>query len=236
MHPVTPRSRLLVLVASEPEAGAVVSGMGLPRTSLPAWSLIGLSGRADLFITGVGKANAAAGAASVLSRGGHASLLSIGIAGVLPGAGLPIGAGAHVTGATLADEGVRTPLGFTDVATMGFPPIPSSGMRLAPDPSMLLRLSRAVPSGAELATVSTCSGTDALAREIASRTGAAIEDMETAAVAVACARMGVAWGGIRAVSNTTGDRDRQQWNIPAALDTLRAVIGPALGAIASDAL
>lgn len=236
MHLVTPRSRLLVLVASEPEADAVVSGMGLPRTPLHAWSLIGLSGLADLLITGVGKANAAAGAASVLSRGEHSSLLSIGIAGALPGAALPIGAAAHITGATLADEGVRTPAGFTDIAAMGFPPIPASGVRLAPDPSMLARLSRAIPSGAELATVSTCSGTDALAREIASRTGAALEDMETAAIAVACARTGVAWGGIRAVSNTTGDRDRQLWNIPAALDTLRAVIGPALAALASDAL
>jgi futalosine hydrolase len=236
MPAATPLLRLLVVVASDLEASAVAAGMGLSATTSTAWNPIRLSDHADLLVTGVGKANAAAGAASVLSRGQHRALLSIGIAGVLPGGDLAIGSVARITGATLADEGVRTPSGFKDIASMGFPPLPGLGVRTAPDLSLLSRLAFAAPVGAEIATVSTCSGTDALAHEIAARTGARLEDMETAATAVACGRLGVAWCGMRVASNTTGDRDQQRWDMPGALGALRAVIGPALAALVSDAL
>jgi futalosine hydrolase len=71
-----------------------------------------------------------------------------------------------------------------------------------------------------IATVSTCSGRDDLARAVATRTGAAAEAMEGAAVALAARRMNVRYGEVRAVSNTTGDRDRQRWAIGPALAVL----------------
>ena len=100
-----------------------------------------------------------------------------------------------------------------------------------------------------IATVSTCSGTDVLAGEIRRRTGAVVEGMEGAAVGLTVSSVGsllgdggvggvggvvgVGEGGmggvgfveVRVVSNTTGDRDRQVWDIGRALGVLREV-GP----------
>jgi futalosine hydrolase len=79
---------------------------------------------------------------------------------------------------------------------------------------------------AGFATRTTCTGTDAAAREIAARTGAAVESMEGAAVVHACLRMGVPVGEVRAVSNMVGDRDRGAWRVrEAAAAAQDAVLG-----------
>ena len=76
-----------------------------------------------------------------------------------------------------------------------------------------------------VATVSTCSGTDSLAAAVQTRTGAVVEAMEGAAVALVARRLDIPCGELRVVSNTTGDRPNQQWDIRGALDRLGAVIG-----------
>lgn len=119
---------------------------------------------------------------------------------------------------------------------MGFPPVPGGGVSFDADPLLHDRLGAVVSTSASVATVSTCSGTDQQAIEIAARTGAALEDMETASIALVCARLGIPWCGIRAVSNTTGDRAAQVWDIPGATEALTRVIGPGLRAVAPNAL
>jgi futalosine hydrolase len=49
--------------------------------------------------------------------------------------------------------------------------------------------------------------------------------MEGAAVALAAVRLGLAFGELRVISNTTGDRARQQWDLKGALARLTDVIG-----------
>jgi futalosine hydrolase len=71
--------------------------------------------------------------------------------------------------------------------------------------------------------VATCSGTDAAAHAVRTRTGAMAEAMEGAAVVHAARRAGVPAIEIRSISNTTGDRAKQQWNIAAAFAALGAV-------------
>jgi futalosine hydrolase len=78
-----------------------------------------------------------------------------------------------------------------------------------------------IPHVQAIATVSTCSGTNALAREIVTRTGAEVEAMEGAAVGLVASRLGVGFAEVRVISNTTGDRGSQQWDLPGALAALR---------------
>ena len=74
-----------------------------------------------------------------------------------------------------------------------------------------------------IATVSSCSGTDNAARRVAMQTGAIAENMEGAAVAAALSRLESPplFAEIRVISNTTGDREHQNWDLERALAVLR---------------
>lgn len=180
-------------------------------------------------VTGVGKANAAGAVGTALASGVYRRVLVVGIAGALPGCGIEMGKAASIERAVLADEGVETGSGFLAVDEMGFPPIPG-GCSIPADARMCAALER-IGERATVATVSTCSGTDARALDVARRTGAGLEDMETAAVGLVCARMGVAWGASRVVSNTTGERSEQRWEMRRALAEVERIIGPAIAAL-----
>ena len=71
-----------------------------------------------------------------------------------------------------------------------------------------------------IATVASCSGSDAAAERVAARTGCGAEAMEGAAVVHAAGRLDVPGIEIRAISNTTGDRDGQVWDVRLALQAL----------------
>jgi futalosine hydrolase len=73
-------------------------------------------------------------------------------------------------------------------------------------------------------TVSTCSATEATSQTMSRRSGADVETMEGASVAYVCRQLELPLLHVRAVSNWTGDRDRGEWNLGAAVDALgRAV-------------
>jgi futalosine hydrolase len=130
------------------------------------------------------------------------------------------------------EEGLQTPHGFSDTASMGFPLGDFEGNRVPVEP----RLTRFLPGPLHqgpIATVATCSGTDALAAEVERRTGALAEAMEGAAVVHAARRLGIAGGEVRVISNSTGDRDRQRWDMASALSALHA-LGARLEAQARD--
>ncbi len=173
---------------------------------------------ARLLGTGVGKVAATHAIGRALCRGDVALVISIGVCGAHRGGSLGIGSVCVVEKDTLADEGVAHPGGFLDLAALGLaatPPLLADPARVRAAASVL---GAPIVAGA---TVSTCSGTDALAAERTLRhPGAVIETMEGAAVAYVCAALGVPWIGIRTVSNFTGDRDRAQWDLPAALVAL----------------
>ena len=176
---------------------------------------------------GVGKTAAAIGLGRALAKGDVTSVIAIGVAGAhrpvpveLPA--LTVGERCLVGTDVLADEGVRHPDGFTDLVALGLGsigPWPADAALLALANAVLG--ARVVPA----ATVSTCSGTDALALETATRSGAAIETMEGAAIAAVCAAYEVPWIQLRVVSNMTGDRDRAGWDLARALDELGRSIG-----------
>lgn len=189
-------------------------------------------------MTGVGKANAAGATARALQMRTYWSVINIGIAGALPGS-LRIGQVVLASSSVFSDEGILTPEGFRTCSQMGFPPAPSSGDALPVDPELLSRLEPMVRSRGgsvgPVATVSTCSGTDALARGVVERTGAIAEAMEGAAVGLVAARFsdsfprrGTRFAELRVISNTTGDRGSQAWDMKqalAGLTDLAAAVG-----------
>lgn len=226
--------RPLIAVATALEAAAIPGAPAdLNQTALVAepWRVIPLS-LADMLITGVGKANAAAALAYAFDAARHTLVLNVGIAGALPRAdGTPAVPLAHVLAATrsvYADEGVQTPGRFITMHELGFAPGTFAETGVTPPPELLATVTPYVHITGPIATVSTCSGTDNLAREIAHRTGAIAEAMEGAALAHIAHRLGAAFLELRAVSNTTGDRTGQQWAIRPALDALATVLGRVL--------
>lgn len=202
-----------------------------------AWTFLSPTSRFDLLLSGVGKANAAAATARCLDTSRHALVLSLGIAGALPSApagtrvapvaaAVPLALGSIIvaTRSVYADEGVQTPGAWVDCAAMGFGPGPGfEGMSLAGDAALVAALAPVAQATGPVATVSTCSGTNTLAATIAARTGALAEAMEGAAVGQVAARLGMRFAEVRTISNTTGDREKQIWNMPLALAALRRV-------------
>lgn len=174
-----------------------------------------------LLRTGVGPVNAAHALTLFLARERAESVVCCGVGGAYPGT-LDMLEVACAETETYADLGADSPEGFLDMARLGFPVIER-------EPPLYNRLPLAVfPSERRLgfATRTTCTGTDEAAREIAARTGAAVESMEGAAVVHVCLRLGVPVGEVRAVSNMAGDRDRGAWRVrEAAAAAQDAVLG-----------
>jgi futalosine hydrolase len=223
--------RILLAVAAPAEARAVLAGLGeSPNEDAPSWRLRACAGPFDVVETGVGKGCAAGGVARCFDAARHRAVLSLGVGGALPRSGLRIGDVVLATESVYADEGALTPSGFIDVGAMGFAPDPASAsVGVRADAALAASLRPLADRTGVVATVSTCSGADDLAVEIVRRTGAVAEAMEGAAVGFACRRLGaipgaaLAFAEVRVISNTTGDRPKQVWDLPAALRRLQAV-------------
>lgn len=212
--------QLLLVVAAPSEARAVVGKAVRP------WETVTVSDRVELIMSGVGKANAAGATARACDPSRHTGVISLGIGGALPGSGLSIGDVVIGTASAFADEGVLTEDGFEDLGERGFPPWGGEGSAVPADRVLARWTGEAVAVVAHrgvIATVSTCSGTDEMADEVLSRTGAIAEGMEGAAVGATAARLGVPFVEVRVISNDTGDRECQVWDLPGSLAKLGAV-------------
>jgi futalosine hydrolase len=206
--------RTLVVVAVEAERSA----LGAACLASPSVHVV---------VAGIGRTNAAAATAEAIARAAaagrpYSAVVSAGIAGALPGSNLAIGTLVVADACVYAEEGIELPGGFGDMRALGFPLGDFDGNRVPIDGALLGAFGGLGPVGA-IATVATCSGTDAAAERVRLRTGALAEAMEGAAVVHAARRAGVPAIEVRAISNTTGDRGAQRWDIPRALAALGAV-------------
>ena len=212
----------MFVVAADSEAKAVLAAFGFPDEAPD--ELTRLDGGAWLLVTGVGKANAAGAVGMALAQNPTDRVISLGLGGALPDSGLSIGDRVLASRSVFADEGVDTPNGFLDCRSMGFPLYEGDrGLGLEGDPELTRLIKGCVDRESVIATVSTCSGRDELATRIRRRTGAGVECMEGAAVLMTCHRMGVSAAEIRVISNTTGDREKQVWDIGRSLGVLGGV-------------
>ncbi len=212
----------LIVLAAPNEVTAALEAFDVPGDrDVPSGAPVRLSGGTWAIETGIGSANAAARTAAFLAHHLPKRVISLGLAGALPGGGLEIGDAVLARRSVFADVGIETPDGFLDTRAMGFPLYEEDdGEGIPPDEGLCDALLPIVDDERVIATVSTCSGTDEGAERVRRRTGAAAENMEGAAVLLACRHAGVPGAEIRVISNTAGDRAEQRWDIGRALARL----------------
>ncbi len=175
-------------------------------------------------VVGVGKVAAAIATTELLIAARPELVIVVGVAGTLDPS-LAIGALVSVAADGLGDEGVETPEGYLSTEALGMVGPPP----LRADARYVDRFAARFGAPAVNAvTVSTCSGTDARAREVAARSGAQIETMEGAAIAWACRRRDVPWASLRTISNRTGDRANAGWDLARARTSLVTAVAALL--------
>ncbi len=226
---ISPSNRCLLIAAAPKEADAVLQGFG---KDLDARSLSGdpvrLDECFDLIMGGVGKSSASASTARALTLHQYAVVISVGIAGALPGEdALRLGQSVCATRSVFSDEGVGAPDGFIPLSEMGFAPFDQDQMGKDHDPDLTSALSALTDTSGIIATVSWCSGDDGCAKGVVARTGAIAEAMEGAAVCVGVQTVdrSILTGEIRVISNTTGNRDQQVWDLDRSLSCLVELMG-----------
>jgi futalosine hydrolase len=202
------RSAADVVVA----VATAMEGAGLPST---------IAGRAlTILETGVGPVNAAFALTRFLASHDARLVISCGVGGAYPGAGLEPGDVVCAETETYGDLGAESGTEFLDMAALGFPVI-------ATDPPLFNRLPLDLfPTARRMTfvTCSTCTGTDERAAAIRSRTGGAVESMEGAAIVHVARLMGVRVGELRGISNAVGRRDRGTWRLKEAAANARAAL------------
>ena len=197
-----------------------------------------ISGRKiTLAHSGIGKAAAAATAVSLLTNCRPEALLLFGCGGAYLGAELTLGDLALASGEIFGDEGVATPEGFRDLAETRL------AMRRTPEPfynnwpvdnalhdwAKPLLQAHATDNKIKLrsgpfVTVSTCTGSTVVATEIEQRTKGLCENMEGAAVALACQQLSTPLLEVRGISNLVEDRDTSRWDLSAGMAAAQKAI------------
>jgi len=186
---------------------------------------------------GIGKAAAAAATVTLLRYCRPEALILFGCGGAYPHAGLETGDLALADKEVFADEGVATPRGFDDLAAIKLP-MRQDGeafFNVWPTDRQLQELAQPVlldlsgEQGITLATgpfvtLSTCTGTTAGAIEIEQRTGGICENMEGAAVALACRQLAVPLLEIRGISNLVEDRNTGRWDLAAGMTVAQQAV------------
>lgn len=226
----------LIAVAAPRELDAVLRAMGFVGQRPVLWQCVSCGNGFDVVWTGVGKSNAAGAVARVIDVSRHIGVLSVGIAGALPGSSqVQIGQAVCASRSYFSDEGVMAPDGFSSCAQMGFAPFNGQDDWIEHPQRVVDWLGELTDHIGPIACVSMCSGTDALAEGTASvvqerseqsEHGIA-EAMEGAAVALAAHRIDerLLTGELRVISNTTGDRNNQVWDLDGSLEKLEKILG-----------
>ncbi|MFG0330093.1 MAG: futalosine hydrolase [Phycisphaerales bacterium] len=234
-----PEFRWLIVAAVAKEIEPLVRDRA-PVSNAGGWPRFELDDSIGAVICGVGRANAAGAVATALATASKsdgdpfALVLNVGVAGALPGGGLAVGDLIVATESVFFEEGLDLPTGAVDMNGLGFPLAEGDwidGNRITPDASLVDALVARLPGGVRrdaIATVARCSGTDRAAREVVKQTRAVAEAMEGAASSLIARRFGVHAAELRVISNTCGDRERQSWDLSAALKKLHAILPPLL--------
>lgn len=169
---------------------------------------------------GVGPVNAAhAATVEILSERPDA-IIVCGIGGAYPASGLQIGDVVSASVEVYGDLGAQSPNGFLDMQALGFPVVSTPTVLYNALPMTLHPTSHAV----RFVTVSTCTGTEAMARVIERRTQGAVENMEGAAIAHVASLHGIAVGEVRGISNMVTNRDTKSWRVREAASAAQEAV------------
>jgi futalosine hydrolase len=197
--------RLLLCVATQLEAEALSAQLGE-------------SDRTRIIQTGVGAVNAAHAATVAILERRPDAIVCCGIGGAYPSSGLQIADVVSAAVEIYGDLGAQSAEGFLDMKALGFPVVAGAVPLFNELPLQIFPSVRKV----RFVTVSTCTGSDLVAREIEARTGGAVENMEGAAIAHVAHLHGVPVGELRAISNIVTNRDKSSWRIREAAAAAQA--------------
>ncbi len=159
--------------------------------------------------TGVGPVNAAHAVTVAILEERPDAIVVCGVGGAYPSSGLNIGEAVCAAAEVYGDLGAQSPAGFLDMKALGFPVVSNPTVLFNELPMQIFPAERRV----QFVTVSTCTGTDATAREIEARTSGAVENMEGAAVAHVAHLHGIPVGEVRGISNIVTNRDTKSWRL-----------------------
>jgi futalosine hydrolase len=189
-----------------------------------------------LCVGGMGKVNAAHAAAVLLTGYRPEALIVFGVGGAYPLSGARIGDVALAREEIAGDEGVLTVEGFKDAEFMGIPLLKTATAELystyGASKRLLEQAEAALNERPEFGkihvgpfvTLSTCTGTNARARELEERYHGLCENMEGAAAAQVAACHNVPWLEVRGISNIVENRDLKKWNIPKAAEVAQKAV------------
>jgi futalosine hydrolase len=213
---------LLAVVATTQERDALLRSVDAEPVQVGPYRAARTSG-ATVLVGGIGPGAAAAATGTALALSPYALVGSFGICGGFRGAA-DVGDVVVATDVVVADLGADSPEGFLAMGALGWAddtsPVDAAILQ------RLVGLLGEVVTGPVL-TVSTVTGTDARAGELAQRHGAVAEAMEGWGVVEAARMHAVPVAEVRTVSNLVGVRDIATWDFPAAFASL-ARVGAAL--------
>jgi len=177
-----------------------------------------------LFHSGIGQINMASRMAQILQTCHPEAVILCGCGGSYPSSGLHNGDMVLATTESLADFGVVTANQFIPMEQLNIP----VDLQLAPptrqdfplDKNLLNWARQTLPEAicGPFATVNSCSGSPELSRDLEQRSGAICENMEGAAAAQVCDNFKVPLLEVRGISNPTGTRDPNQWDVARGAD------------------
>jgi futalosine hydrolase len=201
--------KILIVTSVSAEKEAILSG-------------IKGNNRFDVIAAGVGTAAAAARTARALAAAEYCMVVNAGIGGGFPGQA-EVGSIVVANKIIAADLGAQTTEGFNNLEKLGFG---STCFQVEDELTSpltdRLRSAGVVVQTGPILTVSTVTGTQMTAIELAERIpGAAAEAMEGFGAATAARDQGLPIIEIRAISNLVGPRDRTSWRIEEALNALK---------------
>ncbi len=171
-------------------------------------------------ICGIGPAAAAMTTTALVEAYAPDRVIMAGIGGAFPPSGLRPGAIVQASGEVFADVGYRDADGFHNLDAMGLAMAPLADDALGCRYSLAPLAPEAAPA-VEFLTVASVTADRETADALWSEYGAAVENMEGAGAAMACALYGAPFHEVRAISNLTGPRDRKKWRIDEPLAALR---------------
>jgi futalosine hydrolase len=164
---------------------------------------------ARVIVTGVGPVNAAHATTVAILANRPSAIVVCGIGGAYPSSGFQVGDVVSAAVEIYGDLGAQSPTGFLDMKALGFPVVKEPTALFNELPMQILP----TEIHGRFVTVSTCTGTAAVAKEIEVRTGGAVENMEGAAVAHVAHLHGISVGEIRGISNIVTNRDVKSWRM-----------------------
>ncbi len=215
--------KICLVTATHLESGPVMDYLRKYYSEYKPYHFIKGEKEIDLLITGAGAVQTTYSLTRYLQHNQPDTCIQSGIAGTFSDV-LQIGDVCNVVEEVFADIGAENGQnGFIDAFAMGLidpstPPF-SNGRLLNPEAAQMTFLPAA--KGITTNTVSGHIDTIDMLRE---RHAPEVETMEGAAFFFTCLQEKISFMEIRAISNLVEERNRENWNIPLALENLTSVL------------